>query len=323
MALRALSDYDNIRFDRGARDLRNYEVRSRIDGERIGRVDDMLIDEAGRTRYLSIDLEDRHRHVLLPSGQGRIEAQGNTLWVAGLTRATTDLLPVYEGEPEGIDVAYERRLDRAYDRGVSDPYFYERPEYTAPWSEPTDTSLSKTAGRLVRVEHLDDVDIARGEPDPRGWPVYGRDGERLGQVDHLLGDTSAMKVRYLVMTLDDLLSPERRQVLVPVGHVDLDSRKKLVQVDALDRASITAVPAYRPGQPLDRTTERAVLDAYAHGYGESHRHRHPRFRDRYLFGLGPRNGDVTDETGETDERAQRSSGRTEEERPHHSGSNWR
>lgn len=44
--------------------------------------------------------------------------------------------------------------------------------------------------------------VAEGDPDVRGWDVMDRDGNRIGEVDDLLVDTTALKVRYLEVRLD-------------------------------------------------------------------------------------------------------------------------
>jgi hypothetical protein len=50
-------------------------------------------------------------------------------------------------------------------------------------------------GRLRRYK------VADGDPDVRGWQVYGNDGQTIGQVDDLLVDPDALKVRYLQIRL--------------------------------------------------------------------------------------------------------------------------
>ncbi|HEX6903707.1 MAG TPA: PRC-barrel domain-containing protein [Thermoanaerobaculia bacterium] len=44
--------------------------------------------------------------------------------------------------------------------------------------------------------------ISEGDPDVRGWEVYGADDRRIGRVDDLLVDTHTMKTRYLSVTLE-------------------------------------------------------------------------------------------------------------------------
>ena len=57
-------------------------------------------------------------------------------------------------------------------------------------------------GSLRRMSELDNFAIEDGDPDPRGSTVAGPDGTRIGRVVDLLIDTSAMKVRQLLVAPD-------------------------------------------------------------------------------------------------------------------------
>lgn len=52
--------------------------------------------------------------------------------------------------------------------------------------------------------------VADGDPDVRGWAVIGNDGRRIGEVDDLLVDPAAMRVRYLEVRLDRSLLEDSR-----------------------------------------------------------------------------------------------------------------
>lgn len=52
------------------------------------------------------------------------------------------------------------------------------------------------------LSHLHNYRISEGDPDVRGWEVFGADGRKMGEVDDLLVDTEALKVRYLDVSLD-------------------------------------------------------------------------------------------------------------------------
>jgi len=52
------------------------------------------------------------------------------------------------------------------------------------------------------LSHLHNYRISEGDPDVRGWEVFGADGRKMGEVDDLLVDTEALKVRYLDVCLD-------------------------------------------------------------------------------------------------------------------------
>src|SRR5215204_4241940 len=69
-------------------------------------------------------------------------------------------------------------------------------------------------GRVARLKDLKDYTVAKGDPDVRGWNVYANDGRRIGEVDELLVDVEALRVRYLDVDLDrDVLSASGAQPL--------------------------------------------------------------------------------------------------------------
>ncbi len=62
------------------------------------------------------------------------------------------------------------------------------------------------SSHLTPLRRLHGYRVAGGDPDVRGWLVLGADGRKIGEVDDLLVDTEALRVRYLDVTLDsDLL----------------------------------------------------------------------------------------------------------------------
>lgn len=118
--------------------------------------------------------------------------------------------------------------------------------------------------RVIPLGQLDDFAVAEGDPDVRGWSVLGSDGETIGEVDELLIDSGAMKVRYLDV---DVEAPGGsgagdRHVLIPIGYARLDRERDRVLVDVLNGADLRAVPAYDQG-PLTREYETAVRDRFA------------------------------------------------------------
>lgn len=119
--------------------------------------------------------------------------------------------------------------------------------------------------RVVPMDDLDDFQVAGDTPDPRGWEVVAADGRRIGEVDDLLVDTGAMKVRYLDVGVDDAVSAEPdRHVLVPIGYARLERDHDRVIVDQLSSADLRAIPAYRHG-PITRDFEATVRDSYRRG----------------------------------------------------------
>ena len=56
--------------------------------------------------------------------------------------------------------------------------------------------------RVSPLRSLHNHRITEGDPDVRGWEVYGADNRRIGRVDDLLIDTDSSRARYLAVTLD-------------------------------------------------------------------------------------------------------------------------
>lgn len=272
--LRSLSDRGETRFGDRSYDVRGWEVRTTADDENVGKVADVLGDDGGRVRYFDLELNDG-RHVLMPTGQARINSRDNQVEVPGMERRSFSAVPDYDRRPESVTPEYASSLSTAYDRAYTDDRFHERPDYRGSWGRgATDRDATGTLGRLDR---LDDVKVADGEPDPRGWEVVGADGKRLGEVDHLIGDTGAMKVRYLTVELDSSVSSDREHVLVPVGHVDLDTGRHRVVTSALDTKRATAIPTYSGGD-IDRKYETELTRHYNEAYRGDRQYEHPRYR---------------------------------------------
>jgi uncharacterized protein (TIGR02271 family) len=101
--------------------------------------------------------------------------------------------------------------------------------------------------RIVPLDQMEDFEIAEGEPDVRGWNVLSSDGEQIGEVDQLLVDTTAMKVRYLDVDLDEdrLGINEDRHILTPIGYARLDEDRNQVVVERLRSDEVTGLPPYR------------------------------------------------------------------------------
>jgi uncharacterized protein (TIGR02271 family) len=104
--------------------------------------------------------------------------------------------------------------------------------------------------RVVPLNQLHGYEVADDDPDIRGWQVLAGDGRGIGEVDQLLVDTDAMKVRYLDVDLDDGLAGDRH-ALVPIGYARLDPDQRRVFVDGLSATQVAALPAYGHG-PVTR-----------------------------------------------------------------------
>jgi uncharacterized protein (TIGR02271 family) len=149
--------------------------------------------------------------------------------------------------------------------------------------------------RIAPLGELDDFKVADGDPDIRGWDVTTQDGRRVGEVDELLVDTSAMKVRYIAVDLDDDVAGSDRRVLVPIGAAQLDDDDDRVLVIGISAEQFATLPEYRR-EAFDRDYESSLLSSYDRDHrteDDLYASRH--FDDRNFFGerRGPREARVT------------------------------
>jgi uncharacterized protein (TIGR02271 family) len=134
MAYSALSQNQGARFPDELADVRGYEVRTRADDDKVGRVNDLVYTSDGGIRYLDLELGGffNRRHVLLPIGAAQVDAQNNVVWVSGLTKDEIKNLPDYEGDARVIDDDYESRiLGARASRDVRDEDLYDQGRFYA------------------------------------------------------------------------------------------------------------------------------------------------------------------------------------------------
>jgi sporulation protein YlmC with PRC-barrel domain len=106
-------------------------------------------------------------------------------------------------------------------------------------------SYDKTNRRLFKMSELKDFEISPNNPDVRGWTLIGLDGERIGEVDELIVDTEAQKVRYLAVEVDkDVARGKDHHILVPIGAARLHKNDDNVLVEGLSRYSVSNYPMF-------------------------------------------------------------------------------
>ncbi len=100
---------------------------------------------------------------------------------------------------------------------------------------------------LVPLDELGREALADGERDVRGWEVMAADGTRVGEVDTVLVDAQAGRIRYLDVDVAAYLSPgrEERHVLVPMAGVRLAPEEKTVVVERMRGEDITNLSPYK------------------------------------------------------------------------------
>ncbi|TVP46219.1 MAG: hypothetical protein EA350_07585 [Gemmatimonadales bacterium] len=273
MALHRISDREGSAGGAGSINARGWEVRTRVDNEKVGKVDDVLIEDSGEARFLDVDLGLFSRRVLLPVERASTDSTDEIVWVEEFDKDGFEQIPEYDGDLAKLNADYREDLHRAYStarpRGAtgSGPSgaVSAGPRPTgagrtgaAPTGRTTtedetdrvkDTREASPKGdtRLGRVGELSDYEVADHHPDVRGWDVRASDDRRIGEVEELVADTVAMKVRYLDVKLESDFrhSDEMSRVLVPIEHARLNEDDKVVWLDAVASHQARDIPAHR------------------------------------------------------------------------------
>jgi uncharacterized protein (TIGR02271 family) len=120
MALYRIKDFDpNYRDHFDGDDVKGLDLYSMND--RIGSVDDVLVDDEGRFRYLVINTGAWifGKKVLLPVGRARIDYNDRRVYADNLNREQADRLPAYdEAMLDSYDYDYEENVRGVYRPGV-------------------------------------------------------------------------------------------------------------------------------------------------------------------------------------------------------------
>ena len=105
MSLQKIKDFDpNYRDHFDQKDIHGLAVYSR--DEKVGSVDDLLVDDNGNFRYLVINTGNWifGRKILLPIGRSHIDYNAQRVYVDSLSRTQVESLPEYD---ENMPVNYE------------------------------------------------------------------------------------------------------------------------------------------------------------------------------------------------------------------------
>jgi hypothetical protein len=138
--------------------------------------------------------------------------------------------------------------------------------------------------RLFYLHDLDDYKIAKDHPDIRGWKVVDSQSNKIGEVESLLVDIKAEKVRYLDVDLDKDLLHDRHDpfekshkdgiheyenrkgethMIIPIGVARIDRDSKTVVADGINREALTKSPTHEKGAEITREHEINVISSYS------------------------------------------------------------
>ncbi len=113
--------------------------------------------------------------------------------------------------------------------------------------------------RLVPLRAAEGYDVDSHDPDPRGLPVYGADGQVGGTVVDLWVDRSEAILRYLELAVEG----SGRKVLLPMNFARVTERR--VTVRSILAAHFADVPAISQPEQITRLEEERVMAYYGAG----------------------------------------------------------
>jgi uncharacterized protein (TIGR02271 family) len=98
---------------------------------------------------------------------------------------------------------------------------------------------------LRRLRELEEFEITEGDIDPRGWDLYGRDGEKIGKIDGLLVSPSARKAYFAVVNTGGWL--QNKLFAIPLADVSFDRSQKTARAPYL-KNHFHGAPEYRENE---------------------------------------------------------------------------
>ena len=131
MTLYKLEDFDpNYKEVFGGEDIKKMSLYTQ-GGDKVGSVEDALVDHEGRFRYLVIDTGPLFlgKKVLLPIGLSRLDYNQKRVYVDGLSKEQVENLPEYD-ETMTVDYDYEEKVRGAYRTPGANNVAYNKDTYS-------------------------------------------------------------------------------------------------------------------------------------------------------------------------------------------------
>lgn len=265
---------------RSVPDLRGVRVED-ASGIPVGELWGALAEaETGLLRYVDLELETLDRHVLVPIGHARVHSEtreGPCIRLRAALLEQLEQVPPFAADSAHIDDPYERALLEAYGRTFHGERYYAHPAYDHSGiyvgEHPVVSAGAETEEPLSRLSYLSGWRVAAGESDIRGWPlVLAGDGSRL-EVNDLIIDTKAERVRYVVVPTPDGNGAR----LIPVGFLRIDTAGRKVVAEGFTAEDVAALPSYAGGG-VTRVAEDSLNAALRRTFSGRRRYLLPDFR---------------------------------------------
>jgi hypothetical protein len=233
---------------RSVRDLSGLPVQD-ASGLCVGELFGALAEaDTGLIRYLDLELSTLDRHVLVPIGHARVREQkeGPRIQLRAALLEELEQIPPLPADMGHITDPFERALLEAYGRTFHGELYYSHPAYDHSGLYAGEHVVvgegDEATGPLMRLSYLPAWRVASGEPDIRGWPLV-LDGDVHVEIQDLIVDTGAEKVRYVVVRTPD----DAGARLVPVGFLRIETESRQVRAGGFTAEDISELPPYDGG----------------------------------------------------------------------------
>jgi hypothetical protein len=245
--------------------------------------------DTGMLRYLDLALIEPRRHVLIPIGHARIMsvAEPHVKLRAALLEELQEIPPF--GAADDVDDPYEAALLEAHGRSYHGERYYAHPGYEHRMLYAGEHPIIRSAPidpeaePLQPLQAVSDYRIAVGEPDIEGWAFRAEGDDTAGTIRDVIVDVHALKVRYAVIAL----SNGRRDVLLPIGYLSLDTAEHTLNAPGLTAADLQGLPSYAGGS-VERSDEDVVLRMLRETLTGPRRYYQPDFRPELFTGTETR-----------------------------------
>ena len=121
------------------------------------------------------------------------------------------------------------------------------------------------APKIQPLRVATEYSIAKRDPDPRGMPVIGADGEVAGTVVDAWIDREEPQVRYLEVELPGAEGQAGPRVLAPMPLVRVDARRGAVRVNSLRAAQFADIPRLAGTDQITLQEEERVVAYFGAG----------------------------------------------------------
>jgi uncharacterized protein (TIGR02271 family) len=238
MALLKIGDFDpDYRTSFDESDIKGHGVYTQTD-EKIGSVNDILVDEEGHLRYFIVDLGFWifGKKVLLPVGRTRIDHNAQRVYAVNMTRDQADNLPEFS-EDMALDYDYEERV-----RGV-----YRTPT--------TGTTTAAATGAVAPLEASAPLDASVPlDTDRVATPAYANYDRNTYNYQHEpdLYNLNEQDHQTLRLYQERLVASKRRVKTgeVAIGkHVETETERVSVPVEK-ERVIVERVTPTDAGRPV-------------------------------------------------------------------------